>query len=65
MPKTVFRAEVEAKCPFCGAAIAFGTTPEPFATHGFPTCKRFDRMDVIEFLEAVNHDLLKESAAHA
>lgn len=62
---TVFRAEIEAKCPFCGAQIAFGTTPEPFATHAFPLCKQFERLDVIEFIQAVNDTLLKKGTAHA
>lgn len=51
------KAEVSGKCPFCGADIAFGSVPEPFATHAFPTCKKFDRLDVLEFLEAVNRSL--------
>ena len=54
------QAEVSGKCPFCGADIAFGSTPEPFATHGFPTCKKFDRLDVVNILAAVNRKMLAD-----
>lgn len=53
----VFQAAVSAKCPFCGADIAFGLTPEPFATHAYPTCKKFDGLDVLDFLSEVNRKL--------
>ena len=50
-------------CPFCKGEFSVAKLTEPFqgmpvgmpfVNHTEPTCKKFDELDVLEFLQAVN-----------
>lgn len=48
----VLQANVYYKCPFCNGDVHAGGIgdAEPFVTHSLPTCAKFDRLPIDEFL---------------
>ena len=57
-----FRTEVEFTCPFCSKRANAGEATtvrgnEPAVTHELPQCPEFQRMDALEYMQAVNTKL--------